>query len=302
MKVGLITTWQERCGIAEYGENLVRSMPQVTFDILNRDRWNSDAVRMSDCEIIHVNYEPGLMNWITLMELNQWKSQCNKRIVFTWHTSAERGNRNPMHPLIDRVVMHEVTDDGYVHIPHGIEEHPKYTDTLNRDVIGTAGFPFPWKGFPEVAAAAKLLGMKVLVIAPASRHYDTEAIRACVMQANPDAQYRTDWLTTQEVIRELQACAVNVFAYHGAQFGISGAARMGISAQRPLVLTRNRQFRDLYPYEDEIAFAASPDPALLADAIQVVLESGRIPTRVMEDMAWSKVGQMYYELYKGLGA
>lgn len=302
--VGLVTSWNEQCGIAQYAHNLTQSVPQdgILIDVIARDRWSTDAIMRTNNQIIHVNYEPGLFRWIQLHDLYQWR-QAGKKIIFTWHTSQEHNNKNPMHQLIDRVVMHEkTTDPGIIHIPQGIEEHDTSGQEVDYDLIGTAGFPFPWKGFPEVAEAARILGSKVLIIAPASPHYDTYLIEGAVRNRHPDPQYVTDWMDTGTVVKLLATCGVIVFAYHGGQYGISGAVRMGISAQRPLVLNRNRQFRDLFEYDDEIYFAPSPDPNQLADAIRIARCGGNPPHRVLADMNWTKVGQMYRELYLSLGA
>jgi len=308
MIVGLLTTWNEPCGIAGYARNLTKSLEgtDVRFDIISRDRWSTNGVLSSPCTVLHVNYEPGLFQWISLMDLQHWRA-AGKRIIFTWHTSQEQGNATPMHPLIDKVVMHERTDeteanaDKYVFIPHGVEVYDEDPQTVEQK-IGTAGFPFPWKGFTEVARVARMLGMGCLVIAPESPHYDTYVIKAVVMAANPETDYRTQWITTREVARELSKCVVNVFAYHGANYGISGAARLGLTARRPLVLTRNRQFRDLFDYEDEIGFSPSPDPQDLARAVTATLNAGKMPGKLLYDMAWETVGLRYADLYHELGA
>ena len=61
MKVALITSWNERCSVAEYAKNLITNCQTVEFEIISNKLINSlseELINKSD--IVHVNYEPRL--------------------------------------------------------------------------------------------------------------------------------------------------------------------------------------------------------------------------------------------------
>lgn len=305
MKVALLTSWNERCGIAEYAKNLVAHAKNTEFTILGREVFeSSNAINglphrlcgEQTC-IVHVNYEPGLLHILDANIMHQFRGAGIKSVM-TLHTTGSGINRNTLIDSFNRVVVHEKTGDNYDYIPLGAIKM-KLEDKPAENKIGTAGFPFPWKGFHQVAQASKKLGMGCLVVAPESDHFKTEVMEKFVRDAQPEVEYVKDWLTEEQVISRLSECAVNVFAYDGANNGISGAVRFGISAQRPLVVTRCRQFRDLFDYEEvEVINSQSPDEIIVG--VQNALAKGKKPERVLEDMSWDKAAERYESIYKEL--
>lgn len=297
MRVALVTTWNERCGIAEYAKNLVQHVTGVDFKIVARPGSISEInAQCADCDIVHINYEPGLFGFVSPTDVGSLRGQ-GKYTVLTLHTSHAGDNRTPFTVMFDKVVVPEKTTEGFVCIPHGMPDAPELSSHVDADLIGTCGFPFPWKGFHQVAMAAELLHKRALVIAPESGHANTEAMRQVVMQSNPSAIYVTGWATEAQIAFSLSTCAVTVFAYQGGNYGISGAVRMGLAAGRPIVLTRNRQFSDLYDYEDEIEFIDSPSPEAVAEGVQRVLTNGKRPKKVLADMSWSRCAELYRKVY-----
>lgn len=305
MKIGLLTTWNEKCGIAEYARNLVMyaTTPDIEFVIYGREVWSWPTLIYKIIEdkidIIHVNHEPGLFRWLDIGIIGNIKSRGIK-VVLTYHTSNETNNHSNFTDVFDRVVLHEKTNDGFVYIPEGIPVVELSPNVAREVTLGTAGFPFPWKGFHAVAKASKLLDMGCVVVAPDSSHFDTQLMKQCVMDAQPNASYITLWLKEEEVIKTLSECYVNVFAYSGHPQGISGAVRMGLAAARPLVLTRCRQFRDLYDYEDEIEFIQFPYEQDIAEGVRKVVKGNKRPSRVLKDFSWINSGRKYVDVYRSV--
>jgi hypothetical protein len=102
------------------------------------------------------------------------------------------------------------------------------------------------------------------------------------------------------VANALCHCDVNIFPYQGNDSGISGAVRFGISAQRPLVLTRDRQFNDLFDFEDEIYFSDSARPEDLATTAKKALEEGKVPERALRVFSWEQSAARYAGVYRSL--
>src|SRR5690348_805968 len=120
MKVAMLTTWNERCGIAAYAQQLVSAIKHVDyaqsetdvtdFWILGRDTWPLFPFQLdlSSYDIIHLNYEPGLFSWLPPATIRG----LGKKTVLTLHTTHEGDNRNwPMAQVFDRVIVHEKTTD-----------------------------------------------------------------------------------------------------------------------------------------------------------------------------------------------
>lgn len=301
MRVALITTWNERCGIAEYAKSLVRAMRHVndsiTFKIFERSWHDLTPSALQDCDVVHLNYEPGLFQFVVNVgTVESWKL-FGKKTVLTLHTSHEGNNRSLFTNVFHRVVVHEKTTDGFIHIPMGIT--PLHEDAyvpLEKELVGTAGFPFPWKGFYEVADATNRLGLRCLVIAPESRHWNTYDVQQDIKRRNPRYEYRTEWMEESEVKAQLARCVVNVFAYGGGNSGISGAVRLGLGSRRPIVISHCRQFRDLFDYPNEVTVIGSS----LVEAIQEAISNQytRYPKRILEDMNWIECARRYEQVYK----
>jgi glycosyltransferase involved in cell wall biosynthesis len=305
MKVGLATTWNEPCGIAEYSKNLISSCQDIDFKILGRPYEATSLIaRASDCDVVNFQYESGFLGIFHPGIMKQF----NKPTVLTLHDSHPDNNRAvyPFTNEADVVVVHEKTSDGFIHIPQPVISSPVLNDFANYKYAVTAGFPLPWKGFELLAQATSILVKKEVLagarfIGPRNPHCDTFSVMNTVKHFLPEADYITEWYEQSEVIRLMQECPVSVFPYADCKPGISSAVRLGLAARRPIVLSRCRQFRDLFDYEDEIEFVdGTLSPESLARAITKALESGKYPKRVLEDMSWTKAAQMYKDIYTGL--
>lgn len=304
MKILLVTTWNERCGIAEYAKNLVKNC-DVEFSVLSPSFLPSTFISANgfdpEADIVHINYEPGLFPYLTSGLL--YAIAAKQRTVMTLHTSTAASNSTPLTRAFHKVIVHERTPDNFVHIPHGIVDYPvkKLLENEMIPYIGTFGFPFPWKGFAEVTEAAKNIGLHAKVIAAESPHWDVHTVAKHLRTIDPDVAIETDYLSQGLIIEILSRCAVNVFAYQGSNSGISGAVRSGLAARRPIVLSRCRQFRDLFDYEDEITFIEDTNPSAIYHGIlQALGNPTKVPNRVLEDMSWTKAGKMYKDVYEGL--
>src|SRR4051812_31654769 len=110
MRVALLTTYSEPCGIAEYAKSLVKSLEGVVdFDIYDRDRWNIATLLAGDYDILHLNHEGALFHWFTLPMVEQIKAT-GKKVVMTLHSSCHF-NRSAFTLAFSKVVVHHKTND-----------------------------------------------------------------------------------------------------------------------------------------------------------------------------------------------
>jgi len=116
-KVDLVTPWNERCGIAEYANDLVsNASDQTQFQIHCKLLPPPNVVFPFD--IVHVNHEDGLFRHWTADDIRVLRRN-GKRTILTKHNSFPHC-RNNFDSAFDAVVVHEETNDGFFHIPHGI--------------------------------------------------------------------------------------------------------------------------------------------------------------------------------------
>ena len=298
MKVSIVTSWDERCGIAAYAENLVINCEGIDFNIITRQTPVNVAIdSIKNSDLFLLNYEPGI--------LGHWNKDviraCSKPSILILHTSHDGDNRSEFTDVFTRVVVHEKVQNhgNFVNIPMGIPVvDSTIEDGMFRFDVGTVGFPFPWKGFTQVVQACKVLNMSCLVIIPESRHADSGIMKAHLKEIYNKAYVLTDWLSQNETLKMLNQCSITAFPYHGGNYGISGACRLGLATGKPIVLSRCRQFRDLFEYEDEIQFIAQPpDVDDLVNCFKYLPLSNKKPKRVLEDFNWKIVAEKYCRLF-----
>lgn len=316
MRVGLVTNWGDRCGVAVYGQNLmdyadgsgvqfkqigVSGLP-LTYDVV--------ACCAHDIDLLHFNYASGIFRHMVLEDWPKFRLD-GKRTVMTFHDSShDMTHRIAERGLFDRIVVHEKAQawrpylDSVVVIPQPIRM--AYL-SINREIkpqIGSFGFPFPWKGFERVAVAAKKLELGYLALLSDSSQVDANVMRADILKHYPAADVQVAWHDQDTVIQKLSCCLMNVFAHEYSHvtyqlYGISASVRLALAAQRPVVVTDTRQFRDLRDYEDEVYFVHSG----LETTIQQVLDDIRVgkerkPARILADMNWSSCASRYLRLYE----
>lgn len=306
MRVAFVTSSDLKCGIAEYGRNLMKHLPEVQWKVVGHRSIVADLNGPERYDIVHVNYEPGLFPPNVLGYVLQFGA---KRLL-TLHTSQSGDNRSGITEAFHKTIVHEqcvnLTMPGtrFVHIAMGLPVQAEGAQAQLPPVdVGSVGFPFPWKGFPQVAAAAYQLKLSCGLIMPDSPHIDYRLAENACRAACPEKLVTVSkWVSEPDVLASLKNCRVNVFAYQGANVGISGAVRMGMASGQPIVLTRCRQFCDLFAYEDEIEFVNSPHPNDIAQGIQRVLANGKRPRRVLQDMSWKNSADKYLEVYRSLVA
>jgi len=184
--------------------------------------------------------------------------------------------------------------------------------------IGTAGFPFPWKCFEAVAYVAQKVGVGFLAIIPESNKVDNlPEIKRYLKQVCPRTEFVQGWFTQDEVIRRLATCMATVFPYGPISldtpfYGVSGAARFGLAARRPTIVSQCSMFQDLRNYKDEVYFVPPPvnDPELLGPTLHIIEQAvrqvfsdeanscARLPKKILEDMNWTRCAKMYTDVYR----
>lgn len=299
LNVELVSSWGEVDGLAEYAKQLVKSVPGVEFTIHGRPFATNDHF---PGDIVHLNHEEHLMSVWTTAAAKQLKAW-GKKTVVTYHNS-HNCCRSAFTDVWDRVVIHEKIGNEFCYIPQGIPVWENTKGIEPQMKIGSAGFPVGHKGFVTMAQVAQDLGVGFLAICPASQWGDAVGTERAIHSICPQAEVVTDWLEAEQVIERLAECVATVYLHKGNNQGISASVRLGLATGRPTVITRERQFHDLWEgYEDELYVVDDtlPSIAQVRDMVAFALQDGKKkPKRILEDMNWNKCGQMYKDVYDEL--
>lgn len=330
INVRLVTTWNAPCGIAEHSWYLKQAVEAVDSSInivpdpeaLDPAQFfaGHDWVGTGMAQILHLNYHAALHSRWAVEDVLRAKA-LGLKVIITYHDTigeisptdlrATRDTRldrvEQFDSLADALVVHEPCEG----LPHAIywrmgvpapEPSLQLLPRAWRDqpILGSIGFPFPWKNYDELAALTHELGWALLLIAPGA----TPEQQIHWHEWNPDIRVYTDFVPRHEALSLLSACDATAFPYTCANTAQSGAILQGVAARKPvLAFGACRQFRSLYLNRlgreairwcsdfDELAYALRTisiercDPGIVALA---------------EQDSWAKLGANYAALYAEL--
>lgn len=257
MRVHAITTWDTPCGIAEYALHLqeacVQQSLQVSFTMDSggldpADFWCSSHLP----DVLWLNYHLGLHSRWTPAVIARVRAG-GTPVVLTLHDTYET-NTPYAHALCaaaTAVIIHEPCADleGAWVLRQGVPDlqgiHGRSWQACgwwDRPVLGTVGFPFPWKNYDRLAELTVSLGWGLLLIAPRATEEECNRWK----RTNPWMDIFPEFLPAVDVPMILADCTATAFMYECSNSGTSGAIRQGIAARRPVyALETCRQFRDL---------------------------------------------------------
>jgi len=280
--------------------------------------------------ILHLNYHAALHSRWTPDWVRQFQAM-GAKIVITYHDSgvpnADQCKQLAyvLRPGLDAMVVHEPFDDLPIQKAHyirmgvaaprmptrfGVRE-PRYEDDLRLDsfqfkaydaqpVLGTVGFPFPWKNYDLLAEITGQLGWALILLAPRATQDQIDTWRA----RNPYSHIQTQFSHRDAVLSVLTGCDATAFTYVTHNTGQSGAILQGIAARKPVIALKTcRQFRALY--QDPLGRSTIKWAETFED-VAAHLRSVRIQridpgmVALAEQESWKTVGQKYLDLYQGL--
>jgi glycosyltransferase involved in cell wall biosynthesis len=320
MRVSLVTTWDTACGIAEYGYYWKEAVEQADREI--------EVEPLSDLHPAAVGFLRQKPDWVWLNYHaalhSQWRPEDVRnlrdegmKVGITYHDTGVPNSEQcrALHAVADAFVIHEPAEDlpGAIYLRQGVPgwHSPFYTckpdgrafTGTGRPVVGSIGFPFPWKNYDLLVEASALAGWGVLLIAPTA----TEKQLARWRTLNPESGFRTDFVPRHEALAILASCDATAFLYANANTGTSAAIRQGIAARKPVIATSAggcRQFRDLD--DDPVARMAirwigDLTVEKIADALSYVEPLAWDPhvVRLAYQDSWASRGDAYARILTG---
>jgi len=291
MKVGIVTTWDEKCGLATYSENIVRNLPQVDWKILGRETWGPNFTNLpgnvSDCDLVHIMHHGGLMASMS----SEIVRTCGKTVI-TRQCIGDEG----VFSAADIKTAH-IYIPGYRWVPHGIHTIDEIEELNDPPTIGCCGIPFDGKGHMEVVEIAVMAGVGINSVIPDNPHTGqgmAAHIEAHCARYGVPCTITTDWLPEEEVSKILSRNIINVFFYTRQANGISGAIRMGLAATRPVIVNDHSQFADL------ITAGAVTVASSCAQTAEMIKTNAELASSAAILKAWdyAVIAEVYFTLYK----
>ncbi len=344
MNVLLVTSWDIPCGIAESSamlkEYVERADPEIELEPHPEALDPNHAIlgSLGGVSVVHLNYHAALHSRWGLPEIRMMQER-GLKVVVTFHDTmsgaADQPNSDKCKALChaaDAFIVHEPVADlpGAIYwrqgvpaaaewpITHGLqnEQLREYRHRCNssffQPIVGSCGFPFPWKNYDLLAEASAAAGWALLLIAPNA----TDEQVAGWQQRNPNSRIHTEFLPRTAVVQMLTGCDATAFLYLCANTGTSGAIRMGMAARKPLLATHPdacRQFRDLADREEDtepfmpsmtslrtgITWLKDLSPFGVTGALAAVTPHYRLHRTAQWD-SWTQLGKKYAKLYRSL--
>jgi hypothetical protein len=301
VRVGILTNLHAKCGNAEYGRDLYRALSglcEVKIADTIQELLPTDAVI--------VNHHPARVK-LSMEILDKIRWEGAKSVVLFANSFDTEFTSDIVLKSADAVVANEpmTGDREVVYIPMGIPVVDEL-QPVGEPRIGVAGFAFPWKRFDVTAEVAKTMGVKCRIVSAIADIQDTSLfLQALNGHLGSLAEIQTNWLSSEEIVRLLSECTLNIFWYQSQSYadqeGQTGSARLGVAAKRPMIISRHRKFRTLLPYEDEFYIADTEEQVNeMARQILLAPEQAKRPNRVMQDMGWNTVAKKWLDLIEGV--
>ena len=322
MNVLLVTSWDIPCGIAESSamlkEYVERADPDLNLYVHSAEGKVPPPEKIwadwgTGWPIIHLNYHAALHSQWTPEWVARFQAEKGAKVVITYHDtmSGETAQRNSpqcvsLWEQADAFIVHEPVADlpGAIYWRQGVLppavtpiDVPEIYHDGSRPLVGSVGFPYPWKNYDLLCSAAYDAGWDVLLIAPSA----TGEQIAEWKRRHPRVIVEPDFMTRAGVLSFLSVCDATAFLYLNANTGTSGAIRMGMAARKPLLATdwrACRQFRDL-AFDPGINWLPDLSPAKVTEALAWVTPHYRMHRTAHRD-SWAQLGQKYAKLYRSL--
>lgn len=266
MKVIVVHSPHERCGIAEYGRQLDMAMLANDLVVEPCDFDDFGPERVSPGSVVFVHFEPALVPVGFLTKLAETKAR-GGYVVVCCHYYAPTVFSQVALRTVDRFVVHRryegLSHPKFIEVPLGcpvydvVEGHTalrqKYGLPSDKKILTTLGFLTPWKKIPDLVKtfleqAPKDVFFQVVTPRPFSGDGAAEeaATRDAVAGSEDRVFFSTEFRSERELLDRVRASTLGVL-YHSQHTGsVSAATKQFVSARTPLVATTSSHASDVH--------------------------------------------------------
>lgn len=177
-----------------------------------------------------------------------------------------------------------------------------FLDWDGQPILGSIGFPFPWKNYDRLAEITAQVGWALLLIAPGATPEQVRGWR----DRNPALCVHADFVPRRQAISLLTGCDATAFAYVCHNTGQSGAILQGIAARKPVLAFDSTICRQFLALALDGLGSATIRWARSVDHLTTHLRTlpiGRVDPGIVALAAqesWAQRGRNYADLYRSL--
>jgi hypothetical protein len=300
MRLVVINSPHERCGVREYGLQLNRSLSRVGVNVFPHTYSDFTVSSLLKSDVVLVHFEDGLASGDFHSKLSLAKRR-GARIVFCCHR-FESDKMDSFVPIVDRFALHRFyvgAPSNSIEVPLGCpiyepsESRAQIRRRLglpeNELIVTSLGFLAPWKRWAEVVEAvmAELHGSAFMQIHTASpfsmghQEFIRESARVKSVMSRGRGAHSTDFLTEKDLLDRVYASDLG-FIFHPIHTNsVSAATKQFVSGRCPLIVTGSSHASDL---KEGVTRVDSFDPRDLAREIRRAVEDGDLRARMVEGM------------------
>lgn len=334
MQIALLTPWLVKCGVASYSYYLAHALAKQDCEVkvVRLHRFGMrDATYFThyaeevplDVEVIHVQHEYGLYEWLEENFLSSLRTRLlfhrvRKPIVTTMHATGNIKSDSVIRDLCDEVVVHNKHGAAQFSlpckvIPMGVQKVVKAEAKISKrrwnvkgKVVGVFGFISPYKGLDVIIDAVSQLKDVTLLIG-GGWHVKTQTpyMAKIKMKAYKQLGDRVKWLgyiKNEDEPYFFGACDVMVY---GHRFISESMSLMTALAYGKATLASNLpSFREKARNQTVTIFKDAED---LKGKIQALLEEPEL-RGILEKNAekyaaknsWDIIAKQHIKLYNSL--
>jgi glycosyltransferase involved in cell wall biosynthesis len=323
LRVDLVSTWNQVCGIATYSEHLFATPAlgptlnrilarELRGDELPADGragvsrpWGYEAegirrleasLATGQSDVVWFQHHPGFFSDEDMTRVTAALQRSSYRVkAITLHNVRDTIADKPATWLkrFDVIIVHTPKDAEMLAergvsasvLPHGILERsaPPHRNT-DSFTVGTFGFLYPHKNVPVLVEALALarrveprlrLTLLTCVRSNAVSHKERVRVEALVNALALEDAVDMDFsfLSDGEIIDRLSHCDLLCFPYGNSSESATGAARVALAADRPLLCSQSSVLGDILPLALVLPRVDAP---VLADALLTLCASATI--------------------------
>jgi glycosyltransferase involved in cell wall biosynthesis len=267
------------------------------YDLVSLKRLMRELER-GRADVLWMQHHPGHFSTQDMELLAEVLPRTRHRLrAVTMHSVKEalRGGSLQWTKAFDIVFVHSSEDAtavsaaghrNVVVVPHGVLSEPKHVHAADTShfTIGSFGFLMPHKNidrlvlaFAEARAYEPRLRLKLFnCVVPNDQSRVARAMIENLIEyldLSDSVTARFDFVPEDELRRELVGCDLLAFVYGDSTETATGAARIAMSVNRPLLCSRSRVLRDLWPISHVIN---STDVDCIAEALASLSQNPRL--------------------------
>lgn len=330
IKIGLVTTWACRCGIATYSQDLANALAQEDAEIfvvrLPRFGFKSaeiikdiaERVPFKDVDIVHVQHEYGLYQGFEAPFFTQLRMG-GKPIVTTMHSVGSWEFDVLISGISNKVIVHnEFCKSRFpfpntVIIPHGCtpteptpREQAKQAMSIEKTapVIGYLGFISNYKGLENlIMAMVKVPNVGLMICGGWHTGLESDYIHRLQEWSKKLLGVRVKWAGYVPDDRLPDAYgAMDILVYPSRFATESGALLHGLAYGKAIIASNIEPFKEK---EKEGALTTFKDSDDLTEKINILLKDAKLrqdleagARKFAQKCSWTLIAKQHMALYE----